>query len=177
MKKFFAFLLVVLMLAAAMPVALAENTTTLTTTVPDATYTLNIPADQEIAFGATQTNIGTVTVTDASGFAEGKNLAVTVTYGDFIAEDVETTIPMMLNCEYHPNRGGTNYEYLDISSGIALIFRGNANGSVNIPTSPNFSNYELNSISVKVASVDWGKALGGNYSAVITFTAEVVKGE
>ena len=61
MKKFFAIALAVAMFASMATVAsAAENTTTLTTTVPAATYTLNIPANQEIPFGATQTNIGSV---------------------------------------------------------------------------------------------------------------------
>lgn len=29
---------------------------------------------------------------------------------------------------------------------------------------------------VDISSTDWGKALAGNYSATITFTAEVVSG-
>ena len=45
-------LVLALALAASLAVpAFAANTTTLTTTVPAATYTLNIPADQEIPFG------------------------------------------------------------------------------------------------------------------------------
>lgn len=54
-------LVLALALAASLAVpAFAANTTTLTTTVPAATYTLNIPADQEIPFGAMETNIGSV---------------------------------------------------------------------------------------------------------------------
>ena len=77
MKKLLSLALALLMLASVATVALA-STTTLTTTVPPATYTLNIPADQEIPFGETGHNIGNVTVTDAAGFAEGKNLKVTM---------------------------------------------------------------------------------------------------
>ena len=74
-------LVLALALAASLAVpAFAANTTTLTTTVPAATYTLNIPADQEIPFGATETNIGSISVTDGTGFAVGKNLKVTLTY-------------------------------------------------------------------------------------------------
>lgn len=172
MKKYCAFLLIVLVLAAAMPVALAENTTTLTTTVPDATYTLNIPADQTIEFNATETEIGSLTVTEASGFAEGKNLAVTITYGAFIADGVATTIPMELKKVY----SGNNIYKCD--SGDTLVFRGNSNGSVDVPKSYNNvkgETYFFKNFMVKIWPEYWGKALGGTYSSTITFTAEVVK--
>ena len=87
MKKFIAIVLAVLTVLSFSTVAFAEgNTTTLTTTVPDATYTLNIPADQQITFGATSTDIGTVTVTNSSGFAAGKDLHVTITYDDSLVD-------------------------------------------------------------------------------------------
>ena len=41
----------IMMVAMAMPV-FADGDTVLTTTVPDAQYTLNIPESQEITFGA-----------------------------------------------------------------------------------------------------------------------------
>ena len=66
MKKICAILLAVALLASMTIVAFAANTTTLTTTVPSATYTLNIPADQVIPFGTTKASIGNVTVTDAT---------------------------------------------------------------------------------------------------------------
>ena len=59
MKKVISFVLAVMLLASMVPTVFAANatanTTTLTTTVPDAEYTLNIPADQEIKFGETST--------------------------------------------------------------------------------------------------------------------------
>ena len=97
MKKIFAILLAVTLLASmATVVSAAESTTTLSTTVPAASYTLNIPADQTIEFGATETNIGNVTVTNSAGFAEGKNLSVTVTYDEFTSAGLSTTIPFSL---------------------------------------------------------------------------------
>ena len=77
MKKIFAILLAVTMLASmATVVSAAESTTTLSTTVPAATYTLNIPADQEIEFGSSGVIIGNVTITESANFAEGKNVEV-----------------------------------------------------------------------------------------------------
>ena len=91
-------LVLALALAASLAVpAFAANTTTLTTTVPAATYTLNIPADQEIPYGAISTNIGNVTVTDSASFAEGKNLEVTVKKDSFKSDTTNTTIAFTLS--------------------------------------------------------------------------------
>ena len=79
MKKLIStFMIVTLLICCFTVTAFAEDQTVLTTTVPDATYTLNIPDDQEIEFGTTVKEIGTVNVTDAEGFAVGKDLQVTV---------------------------------------------------------------------------------------------------
>ncbi len=179
MKKFIAIALALLTVFSFSTAAFAEgNTTTLTTTVPDATYTLNIPADQQITFGATSTDIGTVTVTNSSGFAEGKDLKVTLTYGDFKAEGLSTTIPYTLGKPYKKYNGSNIFGYLEyLSSGDYLLFKGNVSGKVN-------DHYELNetdvvdadkkTLEMSVKSTDWGKALGGEYTSTITFTAEVV---
>ena len=89
MKKLFAIALAVAMLASmATVVSAVENTTTLTTEVPAATYTLNIPADQEVPYGTTRMKIGEVTITDSSNFAVGKNVSVTITYDEFTSTGV-----------------------------------------------------------------------------------------
>ena len=150
--------------------ALAADTPTLTTTVPDATYTLNIPANQEIPFGETSTDIGNVTVTNSSGFAEGKNLEVTLNYDPFTAQNVGTTIPykiVLTNESQSPT--------MDLLSGSACTFLGLTDGSVReearIGLNSNFYGSQLN---VEINSNDWGKTLAGEYSSTITFTAEVV---
>lgn len=168
MKKLFAILLTVAMLASMATVASAASTTTLTTTVPAASYTLNIPADQEINFGDTYADIGELTVSNASGFAEGKNLKVTISYSDFACEDVSTTIPMRVHANYENLFGNGTL----ISSGDALAFKGHSNGTV-LPNRDNDGN-NLNYLAVAVSSTDWGKALAGEYTATITFIAEVV---
>lgn len=178
MKKLFAILLAVMMVASMATVASAANTTTLTTTVPAATYTLNIPADQEIAFGATRTTIGNVTVTDASSFAVGKNVEVEVTYDAFKSDDVATTIPFKIEPSLN-----TGIEW-NIFSGRKLTFRGEQAGTVTetaqIPVNyaGNNEDYveyvDIYGLIVVIDSIDWGKALAGEYTATITFTAEVV---
>lgn len=174
MKKLFAILLAVTMLASMATVASAASTTTLTTTVPAASYTLNIPVDQKIPFGATSTNIGCVTVTDATGFAEGKNLNVTLTYSDFVCSGVSTTIP------YFVQMAGTNWQntnsvgaYVEnYISGATLVFEGLP--STEVREYPRQEAVEFNSMNIIISSADWGKALAGDYSSTITFTAEVV---
>ena len=173
MKRIIAIVLAVLTVFAFSSVALAEgNTTTLTTTVPDATYTLNIPADQEIAFGATDTAIGNITTSDSSGFAEGKNLQVTMTFDAFRSEDTSTTIPFKIRPYV-----GVSYSS-PLSSGGMLIFNGNTDGTTSeypyAAYAHDSDDATITSLNVTISSTDWGKALPGEYSSTITFTAEVV---
>ena len=171
MKKLFAILLVAALLIPMATVVSAANTTTLTTTVPAAAYTLNIPANQEIPFGATSTSIGNVTVSNSSGFAEGKNLAVTVTYTAFESENVTTTIPFLLYTYTKPTLNPLN-------SGNSLVFLGQSSGMVTESAQKATSEgaIAITDLRLQVNSDDWGKALAGDYSATITFTAEVVAG-
>ena len=53
MKKFIALVLAMTMGFSMAIDASAASTTTLTTTVPAANYTMTIPANQEVAFGTT----------------------------------------------------------------------------------------------------------------------------
>ena len=176
MKKLIAIVLAIMILASMATIVSAANTTTLTTTVPAATYTLNIPADQEIPFGAKSTSIGELTVSDAVGFAVGKSLRITLTYSDFTCADVSTTIPMKINAIHKAVEGsgssGTNA--VDISSGDSLLFRGTSSGEVAVPRIVTNGYYDLSHLVVKIDSEDWGKALAGEYTTTITFTAEVV---
>ena len=131
MKKNITLALAVLMVASMAIVAFAaESTTTLTATVPAATYTLNIPANQEIPFGTTRKSIGNVTVTDAAGFAVGKNLDVTITYDPFSAEGISTQIPYVLNLFAEAKTSSyTPDAELALPSGATITFVGKANGS------------------------------------------------
>lgn len=182
MKKVITLALALLMVCS-MSVTAFAATTTLTTTVPEATYTLNIPANQDIPFGTTRKSIGNVTVTDAAGFAEGKNLNVTITYEAFSAEGISTRIPYTLmlfaeakQSDYHADAT------LDIPSGTTVTFKGKSNGTTNTAitlasttASGNVSEYvSATDLIFKATSEDWGKALAGEYTTTITFTAEVV---
>ena len=178
MKKLFAILLAVTLVASMAMIVSAANTTTLTTTVPAATYTLNIPADQRIPFGATKTNIGAISVTNASGFAVGKNLKVTIAYDAFTCDGVATTIPYTVNLygiDYQNDSKVTQQEQL---SGSSFVFLGQSNGKVKEYTQTVSGTYiyEFKETEILIDSEDWGKALAGEYTATITFTAEVVVG-
>lgn len=172
MKKLFTLVLVVLLVVSLAPAAFAANatpgSTTLTTTVPDAEYTLNIPADQTITFGATSTEIGNVTITDAKSFANGKNVKVTVTYDAFTSPSVKTTIPFTL--KYDTGHVNSPFEK---PSGESFVFSGKYDGTVEEKASLN----SVEALIVYIASSDWGKALAGDYTATIAFTAEVVAEE
>ena len=188
MKKLFALTLAVIMVMSMTTVALAaESTTTLSATVPAATYTLNIPANQEIPFGTTQADIGNVTVTDAAGFAVGKNLEVTVTYDAFTANGISTQIPYSLSLYAAGSEGSTGSSAYhsakeELPSGSALLFSGNTSGSVaetikleaDYVTTSGTKMIPVTSIRFNALSEDWGKALAGEYTSTITFTAEVV---
>lgn len=189
MKKIFAILLAVTMFASLATVASAAETTkttTLTTVVPAATYTLNIPADQTITFGATTTSIGNVTITDSANFAAGKNVEVTITYdGLFASNAVSTTIPYTITSTATGRSsggsygsGGTTYIEIDKPSGSALTFEGLANGTCseffNIQQSGYGTDTSTIDLKLHILSTDWGKALAGEYTTTITFTCEVV---
>ena len=169
MKKAMAILLAMLMLIPFATMAFAANTTTLTTTVPGVAYTLNIPSDQEIAYAATYTEIDAPTVTNSSGFAEGKNLYITATYNVFSSSTTDTTIPFILKIK-------NTTLLVDWTSGVKPVFLGQKNGTVD--TSLTFTNgyadpCHAENCYIFIDSTDWGKAAPGNYTATITFTTEV----
>lgn len=152
---------------------LADGDTVLTTTVPAAVYTLNIPENQEIPFGTTNKEIGNITVTDASGFAVGKDLKVTVSYEPFKSTDVSSTIPYSLWLRPAGSSG-----IYDLGANGSCTFPGKSDGSVyeraDIKSSGSTTYSEAVSLQVSITADSWGKALAGDYSSTITFTSEVV---
>lgn len=175
MKKLFTILLAVAMIASMAMIVSAANTTTLTTTVPAANYTLHIPADQDIPFGNVYTNIGEVKVTNSNGFAEGKNLEVSLSYTDFTCDGVTTKIPFTMWISQFSDTNDTGKILTDekVPSGESVVFMGKADGTVSEYVKYANGNKRAHAW-VIIDSQDWGKALAGNYTATITFTAEVV---
>lgn len=183
MKKTIAILLVVMMLASLATVVSAAETTLLTTSVPAANYILNVPAEVPINYGATKTSIGNITVTNAENFAVGKNLVVSLTYDVFKSQGVSTTIPFVVGMTSGFSRA------VNLPSGSQITFYGKADTTVEESAKATFtfattnasgttSTYEeedyADDFRVYIASNDWGKALAGEYTAIITYTAEVV---
>lgn len=173
MKQLFSLALAILMVFSTAVVASAESTTTLTTTVPAASYTLNVPATQEIPYNAEKVALAVPTVSDASGFAEGKNLRVNFSYGALSSPNVNTTIPYTITYETSPNQ---IYSFSD----NVLVFRGESDGGVSdaYPGQSNglaiITNGDIYHLYINIKGSDWGKALGGDYTSIITYTAEVV---
>lgn len=185
MKKLSALILALALLVSVIPAAYAANatpnTTTLTTTVPSASYVLNIPADQTVTFGETSTYIGNVTVTDAKNFAQGKNVHVTVEYTPFAAEaaEISTTIPYSLSQTSAADSSESSGSYgSSLASGAKMTFMGKSDGTVEELTKLTSSgvggSHSMKNLVVRIASTDWGKALAGNYKSTITFTSEIV---
>lgn len=188
MKKLLAILLAVTMLASMVTVAsAAENTTskttTLTTSVPAASYVLNIPEDQTIPYGQTSTEIGNVTITDSKNFAEGKNVEVTVAHsGKFTSEDVTTTIAYRVRAFYQTESNG--FQSSELKNEDKLVFFGNSAQTVDEKATVKFEYKEngidrfervkVDTLKIQITSSDWGKALAGDYSTTITFSSEVV---
>ena len=188
MKKFVAILLAVTMFASmATVVSAAENTTTLTTTVPSASYTLNIPANQTITYGATETNIGNVTITEGEHFAAGKNVEVSIAFdGLFKCQTASTTIPYQLKLKAN-DAGYYKYDTILLNSNDTVTFKGLQDTSVSEQATASFpytftggsqteTNRDANvdALLLCITSEDWGKALAGEYTTTITFTTEVV---
>lgn len=163
--------------------AQASGTITLTTSVPAASYTLNIPADVNVAYNATATSLGNVTVSNSAGFSSGKDLQVTVNYSAFTSGTASTTIPYSLYV-YHKADGYYAVEGNLLASGSALLFKGQGTGAVDakatcsivdlVSGSPDTRSVE--NITIGISSADWAKAQSGSYSSTITFSAKVVNG-
>ena len=164
MKKIIALLLVLALMVSVAPAVFA-STTTLTTTVPAATYTLSIPADTTIEYNATCTSIGYVHVTESSGFAVGKNLKVTMEYGPFVnTSNPESTIPYTICAEDTNKIDDTatysTHDYARVS-GSSLVFRGLNNGQVE-RLAHQSTTYYYGDLAVHIEKAAWGKALGGD---------------
>ena len=175
MKKLTAFILAAVLLLSLGAIALADGTTTLTTTVPAATYTLTIPEDVTVTYGVHSVYVGELDAEATSGFAVGKNLKVTMTYIPFSCESVSTTIPYEVE-GFICSKTGT-YSYGMLESGCSFLFICTDTNKIfpsNLSGSPNFDNYRLD---LCFSNADWGKALAGDYTATMTFTSEIVAAE
>lgn len=176
MKKAIAILLALMLVVSMAPAAFA-STTTLTINVPNANYEFSIPADTTIEFNALDTSIGCVQVTQSSGFAEGKNLQINVAYDDFTSESVSSTIPYTLKYARVKSENATEAQTTHDHKVSKLTFVGQNDGTVSTLASYTDANdftYYIGDLGVVITPSAWGRALGGEYTSTITFTAEVV---
>lgn len=185
MKKTIALLLAVMLVVSIAPAAFA-STTTLTINVPDATYTFDIPADTTIEYNALDTSIGYVHVTESAGFAVGKNLQITIEYGPFVnTTSPEATIPYRLwgndttnlnDTTRVTNHYSSSYDK-KLESGASIVFKGTNAGTVQrLANNDAHSDSDyIGDLGIIISSRDWGKAIGGEYTSAITFTAKVVQ--
>ena len=153
--------------------AFADGTTTLTTTVPDATYTLKIPADQSVPFGTTQYFYDDISIEEANGFADGKDILVTISHTDFVCDGVSTTIPFKIMTEYTDYGSEVNVELSEVR------FPGVSTGGVDyghIKKKDSGYTTGYGNVWLSISSASWGKALGGTYTATVTYTSEIVAG-
>lgn len=123
MKKINA-ILMVLVIVMLFPMAVyGSGSTILSTNVPEQAYTLNIPANQSVAYGETLHVIGNVTITDSAGFSGGQNVSVAVGFTpEFTSITTNTTIPYNLSLYKEQEEADTLTKGL--SPGDSLIFEG-----------------------------------------------------
>ena len=176
MRKTIALILAVCTLLSFAVAASADSftsTTTLTTKVPAASYTMKIPADQTIRYGAQITEIGIVTIEDSEGFSAKKNVEVTVGFTEFTSKGVDTTIPYKIIAVLGGN-------YINDTE-FVLRFEGQQDGtvkskatSIDISGVTNNSSDTLDHMAIMISSDAWADALAGDYTSTITFTSKVV---
>ncbi len=173
MKKRIALLLALLMMvslsATAFAAGVQTGTMTITAEIPEASFTMHIPADMTLEYGNTEKQeVGEVYVTDVTGFA-----AVTVQfpYTDLInTSDPTDTIPLVLY-EYYESEGQDHsYELrkdgITTSSSLPIVYN---------TFSPEQSLPEGRYATVMLDALvsDWsGATVGATYQAQVTFQFE-----
>lgn len=143
------YMMMVVSVAAPVSAAEKQESTTLTTDVASE-YTLTIPKDMTIPFGAEETGIGSVKVT--GNVKPEETVKVDVETGNFISQDdPQDTIALTLINKNDNSEFGISIwnekEMRDETKEIPLA--------------------------VQVKKEDWAKAYAGTYQATLTFTASL----
>lgn len=164
MKKIVALLLALVMLTGLTVTALAaiedkSGTTKLTVVVPEADYTIHVPADVTLEFGnTTKQNIGAAYVTDVTGISNPNYLECYLNTSTLASGS--NTIPYTVYYErgtYSQSfDGGTSFGF-DVYG-----IDGDGNFGDIYPENANFS--------VQIAKADWTAAVPGTYTSTWTFT-------
>ena len=146
MKKVFAVILTVALMATMSVTAFAENTTggdaDITTSI-DPTYTVTIPADVNVTFNATETAFGTIEVT-ASQIHPDKCIKVALTTDNELNNAIDNTkvIPYAIK-----DSEGTEF------TSATYLTEG-----------------DKTELSIYITANDWNAAYAGDYSDTVTFT-------
>ena len=146
MKKLFALILTVCLLATMSVTAFAANTTggdaDITTSIAP-TYTVTIPADVNVAFNATETAFGTVEVT-ASQIHPDKCIKVALATDNELNNAIDNTkvIPYAIK----------DSEGAEFTSATYL------------------TEGDKTELSIHITTNDWNAAYAGEYSDTVTFT-------
>lgn len=134
----------------AVPASAAEEKSTTLITDVASEYTLTIPMNMEITFGAEETGIGSVKVTGNVKPAE--TVKVDVETGNFISQDdpQDTIVLTLINKNDNSEFGISIWNEKEMRDETKKI-----------------------PLAVQIKSEDWGKAHAGTYQATLTFTASL----
>ena len=177
MKKIIATALA-LIAVCGLSMALADGTTTLTMTVPAATYTLVIPASQTVPFSSDAYSIGAPYISESSGFTGTKHVQLTVSYektdstgeGLFECPTVSTTIAYMLRAE------ATNMSRMPAHNGpFTFSNMGDGTVSEHCAWTSALGTIRMDNLTLLMDADDLEAAEPGTYSANVIFTTEVKK--
>ena len=146
MKKVFALILAVVMIATMSTTAFAANTTggdaNITTSI-DPTYTVTIPADVNVQFNATETAFGAIEVT-ASQIHPNKCIKVELTSDGKLENSIDATKVIPYAIKDSEGAAFTSATYL--------------------------TEGDKTELSIHITAEDWNAAYAGEYSDTVTFT-------
>lgn len=167
LKRTISFCLVMAMVFS-MAISASAESTTLTIEVPEASYTLHVPANQSIDYMASEANIGGVSVSGSSDFST-KELHVTVSYsGQFTTPQHSSVISYALKC-----KGINSDTRFDLDLNSVIKFTGNEDGTLS--TYPQLlDGSPADELIVVIAPESWENLSGGTYSTTITFASSLV---
>ena len=160
MRRFLAPVLALLAACCLSTAALAgtQGTQTLSTTVPDPaapSWTLNIPADMTIPYEATETPIGTVTVSDVENIPADESILCHIAYTDFASG--ADTIPLGVAIDWYQD-GACMADHMPAGTSWFELY------DVTVPDRA----YKAEVFAL-VDPADWAAAAPGYYEAAVTY--------
>ena len=146
MKKLFALILAVVMIATMSTTAFAANTTGGSTTITidiAPTYTVTIPADVNVAFNATKTAFGAIEV-EAAQIHPNKCIKVALASDGKLENSIDATKVIPYAIKDSTGAAFTSATYL--------------------------TEGDKTELSIHITANDWNAAYAGDYSDTVTFT-------